>query len=80
MLLSVPQRGHLIDRQVNWASASFLLQCLQRIVCIANSRDSLAPLCAQHGALAKRRKHLQEVFIGSVSALPMGAPSLFLHA
>jgi hypothetical protein len=49
--LSTPQRGHLMASRINSASASFLLQRLQRMSSTSGSmRVGFGPLCAQHGA------------------------------
>lgn len=83
MVLIVPQRGHLMTRDRYSPSPSFLRQLPQRIsllFCISVLHgDSLAPLCAQHGASAKRRLALRAVAVAGVPPPVTVAPSLVAY-
>jgi len=75
-LFITPHRGHLMTKWRKSASASFLLQQLQRTSFTdLPMRVGFGPLCAQHGASAKRRIALRAVTTGGVSAPPVVAPS-----
>ena len=77
-LFNTPQRGHLMLRRRYSASANLRLQLLQRISStFLLMRVGFGPLCAQHGALAKRRSHLRAVAIPGVSAPGTVAPSSY---